>query len=345
VLKNLIGVSPNWEHIAEMVSKGYVSIRCHPEDETLKVYNYTARTQYERVWNASTLMTRGLITRDNEVIARPFQKFFNYDEIPKSSNNVLKGPWEVLEKLDGSLGILYKFRENDYRIATRGSFDSPQAIWATKFFKEHFLEWKPIDNLTYLFEIIYPENKIVVDYENREELLLLDVLETKTNERVDVYSPFERCPTYGFSTEIPMAERNNKEGYVLVNSKGFRVKVKHEQYKRLHKLITECSNITVWEYLSQNLAINELIDNLPDEHYPWLKNQIDSLKASYEFEEFVAKEYYDNRPATDDRKELAAYFTQYKFPWMMFCLLDDKDYSENLWKVIKPERKYLTLSH
>jgi len=95
--------------------------------ESLSLFCYTNRCVYERLWNDWTLIARGLILdRENQqVIATPFPKFFNYGEM----GIALPGEFfDVYEKMDGSLGITYYYQEHWY-IATKGAFDSKQATW------------------------------------------------------------------------------------------------------------------------------------------------------------------------------------------------------------------------
>src|SRR5690606_26325973 len=98
----------------------------------LSILNYTEKAQWDRVWNPVTLTCRGLILDDdNEVVARPFGKFFNLADHEQDDPR-LGWPCDVYEKLDGSLGIAYRYGDH-VGIATRGSFDSEQAQWATRF--------------------------------------------------------------------------------------------------------------------------------------------------------------------------------------------------------------------
>src|SRR5262249_36061422 len=123
----------------------------------------------------ATLSCRGLITDEaGTIVARPFQKFFHLAQMETLPDE----PFEVYEKLDGSLGILYWLGEKPY-MATRGQFDSRQAQVATRLLQRYDLP--ALDRrLTYLFEIIYPENRVVVNYGDRRELVLLAVIETAT---------------------------------------------------------------------------------------------------------------------------------------------------------------------
>src|SRR5690606_552618 len=122
----------------------------------LLVFSYNVMAQYGENWNFFERVSRGLIInwKTYEIVARPFDKFFNWGEGERTSTAPLVS---LTEKLDGSLGILYRLN-GQYKIATRGSLESEQATWATAFINSHYsLENLPHE-ITLLFEIIYPEN-------------------------------------------------------------------------------------------------------------------------------------------------------------------------------------------
>ena len=61
-------------------------------------------------WNEYTLKARGIIfdSETGECIALPFKKFFNVNETQNTLiGNLPQEPFEVFDKLDGSLGISY----------------------------------------------------------------------------------------------------------------------------------------------------------------------------------------------------------------------------------------------
>src|SRR5690625_6840927 len=64
------------------IEQGYISVRKHPESEALVIYNYSKKAGYERAWNPTVRNCRGLIVDHvtDEVKARPWPKFFNYEE-------------------------------------------------------------------------------------------------------------------------------------------------------------------------------------------------------------------------------------------------------------------------
>lgn len=123
------------EGFTDWATLGDVSVK---QKGNLLLFSYTPAAQYAGRWNFLERASRGLIInrRTGEVVARPFDKFFNWGEggrkAPYTAHIV-----NVYEKLDGSLGILY--RDKGYKIATRGSFPStPQEVersyneWARK---------------------------------------------------------------------------------------------------------------------------------------------------------------------------------------------------------------------
>src|SRR5690606_18274092 len=124
--------------------------------------------------------------------ARPFRKFFNYGEMPMES--MPAGLPMVYETIDGSLGILY-WIDNTPFLATRGRFTSEQAAMGTKMLHD-FLKKNPFqfkEGHTYLFEIIYPQNRIVVDYHKDSRLILLGIINNETSEEINLHdddSPF-----------------------------------------------------------------------------------------------------------------------------------------------------------
>lgn len=168
----------NKQLLKEMVEQHYVSVQKHPEAPYF-IYNYTQKAQFDKVWNEVTIACRGLILDESgKVIARPFDKFFNSEETPdKIPQNTT---FKAYDKMDGSLGILYELPDKTPAIATRGSFLSEQALRGTTIFMESLdkldRNWHRLFNvekMTYLFEIIYPENRIVVDYKGARKLVFL----------------------------------------------------------------------------------------------------------------------------------------------------------------------------
>ena len=162
------------EEIKKYVEQGWLISQRHPR-LPLTIYNYSRSTQYAEKWDEVTLMCRGLVLDDDgNIVARPFKKFFNYEEL--KPEEIPNEEFEVFEKLDGSLGILFNYK-GEWILASRGSFTSDQAIRGGEILKKYRYD-RLIEGFTYLFEIIYPENRIVCQYDY-EDLILLSVIDNK----------------------------------------------------------------------------------------------------------------------------------------------------------------------
>lgn len=331
------------DRLERMIAERYVNVQTHPAFPGYRIYNYGQKTQFDRFWNRITTQCRGLIVDSNDnVIARPFPKFFNLGELPQ----IPDGNFVVQEKMDGSLGIGYLTPDGDVAIATRGSFDSEQARWATgwvnrrpecaQFIRDHIN-----DGNTPLFEIIYPSNRIVVDYGSRSELVYLTVIDMKTGFDANNMRtwPGTAAPYYpGLDLEtVTTTQRDNHEGFVLRWECGTRAKVKHEDYVRLHRLLTGVNARTIWELLSNHQSIDKLLDVVPDEFYQWVKKIVADLNQRFSDIEREALAVFDQVPRDVTRKEQAEFITTTAHPGIVFSMLDGKNYAPAIWKMIRPE--------
>lgn len=324
--------------INKYIDQGYISKRKHP-NENLYILNYTPKTQYEGFWNEYTINCRGLIIdEDGNIKARCFKKFFNYEEVKSEVLDRVqkRTSFQIQEKVDGSLGILYWIKDKPF-IATRGSFDSDQAKVATEILHSYDLS-NLSNSLTYLFEIIYPENRICVNYGSKKDLVFLSAFEIKTGKEISPSVPFPVAQAYGDLGDsfdfIQKLNWNNKEGFVVRFTDGYRFKIKFEDYKRLHRIIFSISSKSIWQSLRSEKDFS--IDEVPDELYSWIKKESEFLKSRYLELEIKAKQAYDgikNLP----RKEFAMVASKYSYSSVLFKMLDKKPYNDIIWKMIEPE--------
>lgn len=356
------------------LTEGVVRRQVHPKYPELFIYNYTERATFERIWDDVTIVCRGLIAADSEVIARGYNKFHNLNTtyVPETmEENLPSVPPVVTQKLDGSMGILYYYDDQPW-VATRGSFNSEQAQWATKWLRErvsddliHYLTVG--DSHTMISEIIYPENRIVVDYDF-VGLVLTGCVDKETGEEVD-RSVLEEI---GEAVDIPVvkvfakslsecaAEDNpNEEGYVLSyereGTSPLKVKVKFAEYCRLQRILTGLNPKSIWEMLfaGSNEAIDAILNDpkMPSGFLEWFDGWVTKLRSEYSDIESRAKESFSIRPFSGQwasphteqadlmvRKAQALYFQ--KTPELcsvLFAMLDEKDYSGTIWKRLKPK--------
>lgn len=326
------------------VDRKLITRQEHPSGQ-LYIWNYTPIAQFSRTWDDVTMQARGLITDlEGNIVARPFRKFFNIEEYP---DKVPKEQFQVAEKLDGSLGIMYPM-SGGYLIATRGSFTSDQAMRGSsllaQYLAKHGFSW--IDpEYTYLFEVIYPANRIVVDYGDVERLALLAVIHTKTGDELDIREVAYPDKAKLFDTPASLEKMrdvpiDNAEGYVVRFQSGLRIKMKFAEYVRLHRLLTQVSSKSIWELLRNGQEFDELLDNVPDEFYDWVKKTADDLRAKHTDLITAAHVAYEAVRDLPTRKEMAAVLNDALPPVRAatFALLDGKDSlaSDIAWKAIKP---------
>lgn len=289
------------------------------------------------------MMCRGLITTpDGEIVARPFIKFHNYEQhiapLPLE-------PFKVTEKMDGSLLIVTTY-QRERIVATRGSFMSEQAHHGRKIIAEKYADFDFLPYYTYLFEIVYKSNRIVVDYGEQDDIILLAVIRTQTGEEIDIHDPawgdmwpFPVVRHYDGITDIATLraiEEENREGFVIRFESGLRLKMKMADYVRLHRLLTQINARIIWDILRNNQSFEELLERVPDEFYTWVKNTRDLLIARYETIEEESQRLYVQVKDLPTRKEQAMVVAKMPQAAVVFRMLDGKDYSDIIWKQLRP---------
>jgi RNA ligase len=335
---------------------GYVRIKEHPEDNELWIANYTEKAAYEGYWNNVTLNCRGLIFNAfGDILAMPFPKFFNYGQAGCPEID-LDAPATVSDKMDGSLGILYKF-DGNLRIATRGSFSSDQAIHATEILNTKYASFKPVSGWTYLFEIVYPQNRIVCDYGDLDDLVFLGAVHIPTRISYDSdvanllgwKGPVTEVFPYSTMREALMAEsRSGKEGFVVhLLDSDVRVKIKQEDYILLHRIVTGLNARSVWEAMVDG-AVDKLIDKVPDEFHEFIRKVESHLSCLVMLETNYINEIYWSivpswvEPRTMNKKDFALKAIKHKnISWALFQLWDNKNIQQEVLKRAKPSHDFL----
>lgn len=322
------------------IASGLISEQKHPLCADVRIYNYTQACQYARAWDAVTLRCRGLILdiERERILANPFEKFFNYTEMPITIPDETP---VITEKLDGSLGVLYWLNDEPW-IATRGSFTSEQAQWGTRWFRER-VDWRHLDrDTTYLFEIIYRENRIVVQYDY-EALVLLAARETATG--VDLHLTGYKDIFPYVVTHVPPCDVDtlaqmdaaDGEGFVVhYPGAGLRVKIKFPTYVRLHRIVTGLSVKGIWEHLSTGNTLADLVQNVPDEFYIWVDTIAARLTRQYTAIEASSRAMVEMVRTLPTRKAQAEQITQHRYPGVCFAMLDGKRYEQVIWKLLQP---------
>jgi putative RNA ligase len=359
----------------------------------LKLYTYTEHAQFDGSWPDAARKCRGLVVEGTgEIIAWCMPKFFNYGEHehfqvdesdrgkPYAKPLPVGEDFEIFCKMDGSMGTVF-FYDDRWHVASKGSFHSEQAEWATEHLNSKLWtygdeyeapEYKGVLNSqkTYVCEIIYPENRIVVNYGSLEDLVLLTVYDNRTGEEcfteerklewgwvgsvVPRYEPYSLTVDelqHLASENILLDEDNGDrevsgdamEGYVIRYASGIRCKVKLTDYLRLHKIVTNCTDRSVWEALKDRGqdGLEYFLADVPDEFHDWVQvvsadiiNHADSVIdfAHRDFETIVSQ------VGTDNRKAFAELAKKSVYAPALFLLLDGKieKFKEWVWDQVKP---------
>jgi hypothetical protein len=311
----------------------------------LFIWNYTDKAQWDNLWDEITLQCRGLVTDDlGNVVARPFKKFFNLSENRTNTSD----NFEIFEKLDGSLGILFFYGEN-WILASRGSFTSEQAIKGKEILDINCEYNKLRKDYTYCFEIIYPENKIVVEYNGLESCILTAVFNTTTGQEKSIKRwgiPWVKSfnNVYLPKEKLHLNIKDTEEGYVLKFCNGERCKIKGAEYLRLHKMMSEMSTTAVWDCLRNGDSILKLIHDFPDEFYNIVRDYERELSKKFYNEKIKINSEYlvisESLRFCDD-KTFALFINGNPYKSYLFSLRSSKDITKQIWNNLKPEYRRL----
>ena len=359
---------PTYKECYQEYLDGNVSLR-KSEDGFYTIFNYKADCEFNNRWNSVNRWCRGIIFDLNEtLIALPFQKFFNLNQKPETQlEKVLKwgDPVRVSEKMDSSMGtIFWDPNERKMKVATRGSFDSEQASWATQWinreenyiskkefttFQKHIRELK---KKTLLVEIIYSKNRIVVDYGDYEGLTVLAYMDWETEKPLYDFSQIPKTwrvaksYSHSLSKLIDLRQKisYNEEGWVLTYSNGKMIKIKGEEYLKIHKLKYELTDRRILEHCRESKDAYEALKickEMPDEFFEEIYKKIEVYFFRYNQIEVKFLEAIIHSPfeiAETPRKELASWAKQrFKKNELsaFFVWLDKGDYKKHLWKDVE----------
>lgn len=265
---------PEFIELDKLVEQGYLSKK---ESGDLVLFNYTDKCTFEKLWNDHTINSRGTIYEisTGNVISRAFKKFFNFSELSKEEQGDILNShkFEVFTKEDGSMGAI-AYYNNKWNVSTRGSFESDQAIKATQILSKYDIT-NFNKEFTYIVEIIYPENRIIVNYGSDEKLVLLACIDTKTGVESDIEAlatsvPFPIAQSHKFKTIDAVIEAvskmdSNSEGFVVKLSNGERFKVKSPEYLKIARIMSRMSPLTLWESMKDGKVSLELMQSIPEE--------------------------------------------------------------------------------
>jgi RNA ligase len=333
------------------------------------ILNYTPQAQYGHAWDAhpTLLDCRGTVIRaDGSVVAKPFRKFFNLGERPDTTMEYVERTYanthsynETADKLDGSMITLWRDDAGGINFATRGSFTSPQAQMALRYWMVHHHESAALldASKTYLFELCGPDNRIVVRYPENS-LTMIGLVDTETGrehsyfdvgqeaDRLDV--PCVNHAPSGDWFDLPESRIPNFEGWVVFwDMYQVRIKIKTAEYVRLHRIIAGLSEHTIWETLATGGDPETLRSQIPEELHAWFDGVEGDLCQRFMHLSTLVQEamwHLSGRGLMAKDREArkdAAHVIMTDYPEHLraaiFRALDDKPYDNILWKQLEPK--------
>lgn len=344
-----------YKFLAELekgVADKLVTKRKHTNHD-IYIYNYTqsAMSISPGAWPEWLRDARGLVLdSDGNVVARAFKKFFNLDLSDKSKWDQ---PFTVTEKVDGSMLMVFWYND-ELIFATRGSFESEQSIRAKQIWLNHGYT-RDFSDITMVFEVIYPDNRIVVDYGNEEDLIYLasfnlDGTEATINAPTGCLSALQ-VEFESIAEMVESYQPPNEEGYVIRFADGSRAKFKFEQYVALHRARFLTSNRSIWEALKsgvdplaaipmEDIGLREWVryeSNCLRRQYTQIHNEATHAAISIGVNIYLAS---TGEGDSEFRKRFAIEAKKYKYPSLLFSWLDNKHgwFKDGIWKVLYPSK-------
>jgi len=329
---------------------------------------YTQKCQWEKKWDEHTTLARGIITLNNGiVISRPFPKFFNLGE-PEAEPITWSDKITVTEKIDGSL-IIASFFNGEMILNSKGSFTSEHADFARKWITDNMSKWmitemkrsqSDSERWTYLFEAIFPEvdNIKVINYGDRADLTLLAVINVKTGSEwsYDMLKQTADLIGVGAIKRYPFDDINlllkkckqgsilDGEGIVLhFDPSGKRIKVKSDEYIRLHRLVSHTSRKHILDVLMKGDDVGSIYAALPDELFVEVKKIVKELKDEFNSIKLRAQAVTDTVKPLLTKKEQALYLLARpelsEVKSIVFEMLEGKDGTKSIWSIIRKNTK------
>jgi RNA ligase len=232
-------------------------------------------------WHNYALQSRGKVIDKTtmEVVSYPFNKFFNLNEVQSSEENVIvehlrqADHISLTNKLDGSTIIVSNYNGKAL-CTTNGAFENYQIDYAMDIFNEKYKEF--INNVpagyTFIFELIHPDNRIIIDYGDIKDVFLTAVRDNSLLENglLSYEKQVEMAEKYHLKVveqevftnlndlcnKARTMKNAQKEGWVIrteINGYvNFMFKLKLEEYFILHRAKAHVSIKNIYSLYLQN---------------------------------------------------------------------------------------------
>lgn len=198
-------------------------------------------------WSRGTVLEEGTW----DLVAQSMPRFFNMGENAEEWKGFDWTNFTATEKMDGSLLIVY-FYKDSLMVNTSGSFGGPVSNHDVTFMELFLSQVKEADlrkDITYVFELCSPFNKVVRNYDQTSARLITafrkmqelsrDELEGLTNDTIKPIPLIVDLKTQEDVLNYLMHKEESDptyEGIVIRDSKGTRFKCKTKTYLGFHHM-------------------------------------------------------------------------------------------------------------
>lgn len=227
-------------------------------------YNFNRDAFYSRRWNELTCTARGLFVdlKTQKIIARSYNKFFNWAEVKDTESATLKQnlnfPVKAYRKENGFLALIsYNWNNDTLLVCSKSTNDgdyvgyiNQQLAKKTEEEMNKLKEYLKVSGATLVFECVDIVNDPHIIKYNESELYLLDeiknsfVFEKASYDKLqDIAKALNfKCKQleytfntwdelYAFKKQQDISYATRYEGWVFEDIKGFMVKYKTRYYK------------------------------------------------------------------------------------------------------------------
>lgn len=329
-------------------------------------YNYTERTNNEGTWDDITIFNRGNIYEKStgNLVAKSMPKFLNFSELPQDTQlQLLQQSFSCTEKLDGCMGILYDYHGLKYN--GRGSFEGFVVDAISDILPKYNI--RELENTvswcSLIVEVIHPTTKIIVNYGNMKELVLITGYRKDNGSEIDrkllemiasnIGMPIVRQRYFTWDSILNWAETagHDEEGFVLtfdydnkLNSY-IRCKIKSLEYLKVAAFRRNLNKHTVWKLWKNDLKQRSTIDHMqeyiqsaPDELYKTALRYVNELKQDMEQQKKLAYVEYENTKDLDNKSLGILYKNnKTKYAGAVWAIRKGYDIESNLIEFIEPE--------
>lgn len=309
----------------ELISIHYVNYYIFADEDTA--------IRFDELWDAFDgfyLECRGLVIdlKEECIVLSPFKKFRNLNEEGCQENKtevILEeiknaSSVEITNKLDGSMQSARWYQgkailSGSRSLNPKNSFQLAEGYKMLNTNENLLTMLKENPDETFIFEFISLEDAHVVKYTKEQEgQYLIGIRNVYTGEQ---YS-YKKVAEYAEKYHVPMTQvfdksfeeileeiqtlkSDEQEGFV-VNIDGHMVKVKAEDYVKIHKILSKISSANVIiEYVAEN-KIQELLAKVPEAYHSRIEavrkvvdNYVETTKAKI-------LEYYEKAPKAEKKE-------------------------------------------